>query len=45
MSEDDARKVAVALIGKSHDVRDAIRIARLARRVGTDKAVELLVET
>lgn len=43
MSEKDASEVAIRLIGKSHDVRDAIRVARLAKRVGVQRSIELLV--
>ncbi len=43
LSEDDASKVAIKILGKTQDVRDAIRVGRLAKRVGVDRAVELLV--
>jgi Holliday junction DNA helicase RuvB len=43
ISDVDALKVAVSLLGKSHDVRDAIRVARLSKRVGVNRAVELLI--
>lgn len=42
--EDDAAKIAMRLLGKSRDVRDAIRVARLSRRVGVDRAVDLLIK-
>lgn len=42
LSGDDASKVAIKLLGKTQDVRDAIRVGRLAKRVGVDRAVELL---
>lgn len=42
---DDALRVAAKLIDKSHDVRDAIRVARLSKRTGVDRAVELLLGT
>lgn len=42
LSDDDASKVALKLLGKTQDVRDAIRVGRLAKRVGVDRAVELL---
>ena len=43
ISEDDASKIAMRLVGKSHDVRDAVRVARVSKRIGVDRAVELLV--
>lgn len=42
-SEDDAAEIALRLLGKTHDVRDAVRVARLAKRVGVKRAVELLL--
>ena len=43
MSEESAIEVADRLIMKTQDVRDAIRVARLSKRVGVKKAVELLL--
>ena len=43
VNEDDAHEIALRLVGLSHDVRDAIRVARLSKRVGVERAVELLV--
>ena len=43
LSEDDAAKVAMLLAGKTHDVRDAIRVANLSKRVGVERAVKLLI--
>ncbi len=43
VTEDDASKIAMCLVGKSHDVRDAVRVARLSRRIGVDRAIELLI--
>ena len=43
ISKDEAAEIALRLVGKSHDVRDAVRVARLAKRVGVQRAVELLV--
>jgi len=43
ISKDDAAEIASRLVGKSHDVRDAVRVARLAKRVGVQRAAELLV--
>ena len=40
---DSASAIATRLLGKTHDVRDAVRVARLAKRVGVKRAVELLV--
>ena len=36
-------EIARRLDGRSQDVRDAIRVARLAPQVGVEKAVELLL--
>lgn len=41
---DAASEIAGRLIGKSHDVRDAIRVARLSKRVGVKRAIELLTK-
>lgn len=43
LDEDSAAQVAIRLVGKTHDVRDAIRVARLSKRVGVTRAVELLI--
>jgi holliday junction DNA helicase RuvB len=43
-SEEMADDIASQLDGKSQDVRDAIRIARLAPQVGVEKAIRLLLE-
>lgn len=40
---ESAAEIAMRLLGKSHDVRDAVRVARLAKRVGVKRAVELLI--
>lgn len=40
---DTAAEIAIRLVGKTHDVRDAVRVARLAKRIGVKRAVELLV--
>lgn len=42
-SQEDAYEIAMKLVGRTHDVRDAIRAARLAKRVGVKRAVELLL--
>ena len=41
-SEVDADLIAKAMLGRSRDVRDAVRVARLAKNVGVDKAINLL---
>jgi len=41
---DVASEIARRLIGKTHDVRDAIRVARLSKRVGVKRAIELLTK-
>ena len=38
-----AEEIAKKLDGRSQDVRDAIRIARLAPHVGVEKAIKLLL--
>ena len=38
-----AEEVARALGGRTQDVRDAVRVARLAGQVGVKRAVELLL--
>lgn len=40
---DTAAEIATRLVGKTHDVRDAVRVARLAKRTGVKRAVELLI--
>ncbi len=42
--QDDARKVAQVLVGRTHDVRDAIRISRLSKRTGVDRALQLFLQ-
>jgi Holliday junction DNA helicase RuvB len=44
LSEELAEKIANDLDGKSQDVRDAIRVARLAPHTGVERAVSLLLE-
>lgn len=44
LSNEMAEEIARKLDGRSQDVRDAIRIARLAPQVGVDKAISLLLE-
>ncbi|AQY72682.1 AAA family ATPase [Dehalococcoides mccartyi] len=43
LSDDLAEEIARKLDGRSQDVRDAIRIARLAPQVGVDKTISLLL--
>jgi len=43
LTEDLADEIAIKLDGRSQDVRDAIRVARLAPRVGVQKAIDLLL--
>ena len=43
-SYETAAAIASYLLGKSHDVRDAVRVARLANRTGVKRAVELLIK-
>jgi Holliday junction DNA helicase RuvB len=39
-----AEEIAKKLEGKSQDVRDAVRVARLSSQLGVDKAIHLLLE-
>jgi len=43
LSEDLADEIAIKLDGRSQDVRDAIRVARLAPKTGVKKAIDLLL--
>jgi Holliday junction DNA helicase RuvB len=38
-----AEEIAQRLDGKSQDVRDAVRIARLAPQLGVERAIKLLL--
>jgi Holliday junction DNA helicase RuvB len=44
LSASDAHRVAMNLMGRTHDVRDAIRVARLSKRIGVDRALQLFCE-
>ncbi len=44
LAEELAEKIANDLDGKSQDVRDAIRVARLAPHTGVERAISLLLE-
>jgi Holliday junction DNA helicase RuvB len=43
VSPEVAEEIAQRLDGRSQDVRDAIRVARLAPELGVDKAIRLLI--
>ena len=43
LSDELAEEIARRLDGRSQDVRDAIRVARLAPQVGVEKAIQLLL--
>jgi len=43
MTEEDAADIARELVGKTRDVRDAIRVARLAKATGAKEAIRLLL--
>ncbi len=45
MSQELAEEIAQRLDGRSQDVRDSIRVARLAPQLGVEKAVKLLLGT
>jgi Holliday junction DNA helicase RuvB len=36
-----AYQIAMGLVGKTHDVRDAVNVARLSKRVGVERALQL----
>jgi Holliday junction DNA helicase RuvB len=38
-----AEEIAKRLDGKTQDVRDAVRVARLAPQLGVEKAIKLLI--
>jgi len=42
LDEDAAARAAMQLLGKTNDIRHAVRVGRLSKRVGVDKAVRLL---
>ena len=44
VDENVASEIALRLVGKTKDVRDAVRVARLSKRVGVERAVELLIQ-
>lgn len=44
VSHNDAAEIATRLLTRTQDVRDAVRVARLSKRVGVERAVELLME-
>lgn len=41
LSEDSANQIAMGLVGRTHDVRDAINVARLSKRVGVERALQI----
>ena len=43
IEEGRATAIATHLLGKTHDVRDAVRVARLSKRLGVNRAIELLM--
>ena len=43
LAADLAEQIAARLDGLSQDVRDAVRVARLAPQLGVDKAIKLLL--
>ena len=45
MSQELAEEIAQRLDGRSQDVRDSIRVARLAPQLGAEKAIKLLLGT
>jgi Holliday junction DNA helicase RuvB len=43
LDEDSAALVAEKLVGRTHDIRDAVRVARMSKRIGVPRAIELLM--
>ncbi len=43
LDQESAHEIAMRLVGATHDVRDAVRVARLSKRTGVKRAVELLI--
>jgi Holliday junction DNA helicase RuvB len=43
MAPEMAEEIARQLDGKTQDVRDAIRVARLTPQLGVEKAIKLLI--
>lgn len=43
IDSETAHEIAMRLVGATHDVRDSVRVARLSKRVGVKRAVELLI--
>jgi Holliday junction DNA helicase RuvB len=43
LDEDSSILVAEKLVGKTHDIRDAVRVARVSKRIGVPRAIELLM--
>jgi len=43
LPKEEAFEIAMKLVAKTHDVRDAIRVARLSLKVGVPRAIELLL--
>lgn len=43
LTSEEAAMVAEQLVGKTHDIRDAIRVARISQKVGIHRAIELLI--
>ncbi len=44
MSADDSAIVAERIVGKTNDIRDAVRVARMAKMIGVNRAIELLMQ-
>ena len=44
ISQEMAEEIAQSLDGRSQDVRDSVRVARLAPQLGVEKAIKLLLE-
>jgi Holliday junction DNA helicase RuvB len=44
LSSEIATDIAKRLYGKTHDVRDAVRVGRLSSRLGVERAVQILID-
>jgi Holliday junction DNA helicase RuvB len=43
LDENSAALIAEKLVGKTHDIRDAVRVARVSKKVSVPRAIELLM--
>jgi len=43
LDDNSAALIAEKLVGKTHDIRDAVRVARVSKKVSVPHAIELLM--